>query len=285
MATLTSGDILGIIKGGNYPYPLQFFRRKQKYVIYPSIEIVKTQPDSKATQDAVKYTITSAWEVRLYIKYTRPLGIEEDDRADIENEIVRVLEEADLEPEGKIFFESLRWSKSPLDQEIFGSISTLSLEIHDIVPIVDGIIGAYDILELNSETPTPTRVQVLGYTVSSEGVSVESHQDDQLLTYYDPSIKRELEFTITYLSTNTMDGIVNTASKGREEVKGKLVRGTVTQKYNFLIGNTTKLGQYADVEKSTTQFYVTGTWSVSKDNVYEEVVIPETTIAKLTKQT
>ena len=212
MATLSSGDILDIIKGGNYPYPLQFFRRKQKYVIYPSIEVVKTQPDSKATSDAVKYTITSSWEVRLYIKYTRPLGIEEDDRADIENEIMRVLEEADLEPKGKIFFESLRWSKSPLDQEVFGSISTLSIEIHDIVPIEDGIIGAYDILELNSETPTPTRVQILGYTVNSEGVSVESHQDDQLLTYYDPSIKRELEFTITYLSTNTMDGIINTAS-------------------------------------------------------------------------
>ena len=285
MATLSSGDILDIIKGGTYPYPLQFFRRKQKYVIYPSIEVVKTQPDSKATSDAVKYTITSSWEVRLYIKYTRPLGIEEDDRADIENEIMRVLEEADLEPKGKIFFESLRWSKSPLDQEVFGSISTLSIEIHDIVPIEDGIIGAYDILELNSETPTPTRVQILGYSVNSEGVTVEAHQDDQLLTYYDPSTKRELEFTITYLSTNTMDDIINTASKGREEVKGKLSRRNVNKKYNFFIGNTTKSGLYADVEKSTTQFYVTGTWEVAKENVYDELLIPETAIAKLTKQT
>ena len=285
MATLSSGDILDIIKGGNYPYPLQFFRRRQKYVIYPSIEVVKTTPDSKATSDAVKYTITSAWEVRLYIKYTRPLGIEEDDRNDIENEIMRVLEEADLEPKGKIFWESLRWSKSPLDAEVFGSVSTLNLEIHDIVPIEDGIVGAYDILELNSETPTPTRLQILGYTVNSEGVTVESHQDDQLLTYYDPSLKRELEFTITYLSTNTMDNIINTASKGREEVKGKLVRGDVTKKYNFLIGNTSKLGQYADVEKSTTQFYVTGTWGVAKENVYEELLMSETAIAKLTKQT
>ena len=285
MVTLTSGDILDILKIGNYPYPLQFFRRRQKYVIYPSIEVVKTQPDSKATSDAVKYTITSSWEVRLYIKYTRPLGIEEDDRADIENEIMLVLEEADLEPKGKIFFESLRWSKSPLDAEVFGSISTLSIEVHDVVPIEDGIVGAYDILELNSETPTPTRVQILGYTVNSEGVSVESHQDDQLLTYYDPSTKRELEFTITYLSTNTMDDIINTASKGREEVKGKLSRGNVNKKYNFFIGNTTKSGLYADVEKSTTQFYVTGTWEVAKENVYDELLIPETAIAKLTKQT
>ena len=82
-----------------------------------------------------------------------------------------------------------------------------------------------------------------------------------------------------------MDNIINTASKGREEVKGKLVRGDVTKKYNFLIGNTSKLGQYADVEKSTTQFYVTGTWGVAKENVYEELLVSETAIAKLTKQT
>jgi hypothetical protein len=82
-----------------------------------------------------------------------------------------------------------------------------------------------------------------------------------------------------------MDDIINTASKGREEMKGKLSRGSVNKKYNFFIGNTTKSGQYADVEKSTTQFYVTGTWDRSKENVYEELVLSETAIAKLTKQT
>ena len=285
MATLTSGNILDIIKSGNYPYPIQFFRRTQKYVIYPSVEVVKTQPDSKLSTDATKYTVTSAWELKLYIKYTRPIGIEEDDRADIENEIVRVLEEADLDPKGKIFYESLSWSKQALDQEIFGSISTLRLEIHDVVPIVEGIIGAYDILEVNSETPTPTRVQVLGYSVSAEGTTIESHQDDELLTYYDPTVKKELEFTITYLSTNAMDTIINTASKGRDEIKCRLFRGNSTTKYNMLVGNTTKRGDYGDTEKSTTSFYVTGNWEGSKENVYDEVRISETAIARLTRQT
>ena len=285
MATLTSGNILDIVKSGNYPYPIQFFRRTQKYVIYPSVEVVKTQPDSKLSTDATKYTVTSAWELKLYIKYTRPIGVEEDDRADIENEIVRVLEEADLDPKGKIFYESLSWSKQALDQEIFGSVSTLRLEIHDVVPIVDGIIGAYDILEVNSETPTPTRVQVLGYSVSAEGTAIESHQDDELLTYYDPTVKKELEFTITYLSTNAMDGIINTASKGRGEIKCRLFRGKSTTKYNMLVGNTTKRGDYGDTEKSTTSFYVTGNWGRAKENVYEEVRISETAIARLTKQT
>ena len=285
MATLTSGNILDIVKSGNYPYPIQFFRRTQKYVIYPSVEVVKTQPDSKLSTDATKYTITSAWEIRLYIKYTRQIGIEEDDRANIENEIMRVLEEADLEPKGKIFYESLNWSKQPLDQEVFGSVSKLRLEIHDVVPIKDGIIGAYDILEVNSETPTPTQVQILGYTVNAEGSNMESHQDDELLTYYDPTVKKELEFTITYLSTNDMDTIINTASKGRGEIKCRLFRGDTTTKYNVLVGNTTKRGDYGDTEKSTTNFYVTGNWGRAKENVYEEVRISETAIARLTKQT
>ena len=125
----------------------------------------------------------------------------------------------------------------------------------------------------------------MGYSVNSEGVTVEAHQDDQLLTYYDPSTKRELEFTITYLSTNTMDDIINTASKGREEVKGKLSRGNTTTKYNVLVGNTTKRGDYGDTEKSTTSFYVTGNWEGSKENVYDEMRISETAIARLTRQT
>ena len=82
--------------------------------------------------------------------------------------------------------------------------------------------------------------------------------------------KKELEFTITYLSTNAMDTIINTASKGRGEIKCRLFRGNDTTKYNVLVGNTTKRGDYGDTEKSTTSFYVTGNWERAKENVYEE---------------
>ena len=117
-----------------------------------------------------------------------------------------------------------------------------------------------------------------------EGAIVESHQDDELTTYYDPSTKKELEFQITYESSNAMDDIINTASKGRGEIKGRLFRGTDTTKYNLLVGNTTKMGQYGDIEKATTGFYVTGNWSRNQNNVHEEQRITETTIAKLTSQ-
>ena len=36
-------------------------------------------------------------------------------------------------------------------------------------------------------------------------------------------------------------------------MKGKLVRGSVTKKYNFLIGNTSKLGQYVNAKRKAKQ--------------------------------
>ena len=44
------------------------------------------------------------------------------------------------------------------------------------------------------------------------------------------------------------------------------------------------MGQYGDIEKATTGFYVTGNWSRNQNNVHEEQRITETTIAKLTSQ-
>tara|TARA_R110002020_G_scaffold220247_1_gene428164 strand:+ start:4557 stop:5411 length:855 start_codon:yes stop_codon:yes gene_type:complete len=284
LASLNPSDIITTLKSGNYPYELQFYERRQRFVIYPSVEVVKTKPDSRTATDPTKYTVSSSFEIKLYIKFTRSPNAEETDRAKIENEMLRVLEEADTEPKGKIFHESFDWSRSALDQEIFGSISTLRFEYKDVIPINDGIVSAYDKLELNSDSTTPTQVQILTYQVIGEGADVEKHQDDELITYYDPSTKRELEFQITYESTNAMDNVINTASKGRGEIKGRLFRGTATSKYNLLVGNTTKIGQYGDTEKSTTSFSVTGDWSKSQNNVHEEQIITETTIAKLTSQ-
>ena len=105
----------------------------------------------------------------------------------------------------------------------------------------------------------------------------------KVISKYENKIK-ELEFQITYESSNAMDDIINTASKGRGEIKGRLFRGTDTTKYNLLVGNTTKMGQYGDIEKATTGFYVTGNWSRNQNNVHEEQRITETTIAKLTSQ-
>ena len=88
MASLNPSDIITTLKSGNYPYELQFYERRQRFVIYPSVEVVKTKPDSRTSNDPTKYTVSSAFEIKLYIKFTRSENAEETDRAKIENGLV-----------------------------------------------------------------------------------------------------------------------------------------------------------------------------------------------------
>lgn len=258
--TLSQSDIETIVKTGTYPYTLQYFRRVQKFPIYPSIEIIKTQPDSTTT-DATKVTTESQFEITLLIKFTRRQEEEEVDQLAIENEILRVMNVADIEPTGKIFYESGNWSRQLLDQEVFGTKSVLRFTYRNVTSTTgDGVVGSTGILELNSDTSADT-IQLLDYDVFNEGVDISSHIDDTGVTYYDPLALKELEMRVTYENSSTIENIIETAGDNRVEVKGKLTRNGVAQNYMFLVGGTTKRGQYSDIEKATTTLYVTGTWS------------------------
>ena len=102
---------------------------------------------------------------------------------------------------------------------------------------------------------------MLDYDVSGEGVDILSHIDDNGITRYDPLGVKELEMRVTYENTDVIEGIVETASDNRLDVQGKITRNGVVKNHTFLIGNTTKRGQYSDIEKATTTLYVTGTWT------------------------
>lgn len=258
--TLSQSDIETILKTGVYPYTLQYYRRKQKFPLYPSIEVLKTQPDSTTT-DITKTSTESQFEITLLIKFTRRQEEEEVDQITIENEIQRVLKVADIEPTGKIFFESGSWSRQLLDQEIFGSKSILRFTYRNITSTSgSGVIGASATLELNSDG-TPTVIQLLDYDVSGEGVDIQSHIDDTGITQYDPISIKELEIRVTYENTDTIETIIETAGDNRLDIKGKITRNGVVKNHTFLVGNTTKRGQYSDIEKATTTLYVTGTWT------------------------
>ncbi len=258
--TLSQSDIETIVKTGTYPYTLQYFRRVQKFPIYPSIEIIKTQPDSTTT-DATKVTTESKFEITLLIKFTRRQEEEEVDQLAIENEILRVMNVADIEPTGKIFYESGNWSRQTLDQEVFGTKSVLRFTYRNVTSTTgDGVVGSTGILELNSDTSADT-IQLLDYDVFNEGVDISSHIDDTGLTHYDPLAVKELEMRVTYENSSTIESVIETAGDNRVEIKGKLTRNGVAQNYMFLVGGTTKRGQYSDIEKATTTLYVTGTWS------------------------
>ena len=68
------------------------------------------------------------------------------------------------------------------------------------------------------------------------------------------------EISISYESTISLDSVIDTASSNRIDFKGKITRGGVTTNYLFQVGNTVRTAQYSEVEKATTQVYITGTW-------------------------
>ena len=256
--TLTQADIIAILEGGTYPYSFPYFQQDRKFKIYPSVEVRKVQSDSNLT-DVQKTEKSQTFEISFYIKYVRSEEDEESDRLAIENEILRVLEVEDIEPAGKIFFENKNWQISTIDNEIKGSKSVLRFQFKDVTSTTgDGIIGAGDIIELNSEA-TPTQIQMLGVTIR-EGANVHTHMDDTGNIRYDPRDLRVGEYTISYESTTTLDLLISGLADGRTENNGKVIRGGVTTNYTFLIGQTTKAGQYGDVERATTAFFITGQW-------------------------
>ena len=88
--TLTPQQVTDIIKVGEFPYKLQFFQREQKFIIYPSVEVLLISSDSNTT-DVLKTQIDTVFEVRLLIKYNRHDELEEADRIAIESEIIHML--------------------------------------------------------------------------------------------------------------------------------------------------------------------------------------------------
>jgi len=260
VATVTQQNIVDLIDNsvGNYPYTIQFFQRKQRDVIYPSVEVVKVSSDSTVT-DIQKTQTDQIFEIKFYLKYVRKAEDEERDRLLVENEIRNLLETANLDPPNKIFLEQKSWSHQVIDAEVFGSISTLRLTIRDVTSTSgNGLVGAGDIFEINS-SGTPTQIPILAFN-ERDGLSTDSHINDDGESLFDPTHSESRVITVTYESTVALDSIVRTASYSRVEINCKITRGGTETKHVFLIGETTKSGSYDGVERATTNLYHMGTW-------------------------
>lgn len=260
--TITQSDVITILKTGTYPASqkgLVYYQQRQKYPIYPFIEVRKVQSDSNVT-DVQKISKEQTFEIRFYMKYTRPEEKEEADRLATENEILRVLEDADIEPAGIIYFESKQWNTQIIDDQIYGSKSVLRFSVKDVdTTSGSGIIGSGDVIELNSAT-TPLQIQILSLN-TREGFTVDTHYNDDRESVYDPNqLILHGEFTITYENTSAIKSIVDSISTSGLENQGKFIRGGVENNYNFIVGQTSTNGSYGEVEKATTTFYATSTW-------------------------
>lgn len=263
--TLTQDQVVTILKTGTYPYKiLRFFTQKQKFPDYPSVEVRRTGSPS-TTSNVQSTTIDTTFEVTLLLKYTREEEFEEADRLVTEDEILTLLENVDLPPPGKIFFEQKTWNTTPIDEPIYGSKSVLRFTFREILSTTgEGIVGAYNSFELDSTgagSPLlgPVSIQILALNDIS-GVTVDSHSIDTGQMQYDPRELTEGEINITYESTPTIDALVDQLFTAREEFKGKLVRNGVSKNVLFLVGTSTRTSAYEQVEKVTTAFYVVGTW-------------------------
>ena len=260
--TLTQAAVIAILQTGTYPTNqkrLKYYEQRQKFPIYPFIEVRKVQSDSNLT-DVQKTSKDQSFEIRFYMKYTRPEAIEEADRLATENEILRVLETADIEPTGVIYFESKQWNTSIIDDAIYGSKSVLRFTFKDIDSTSgSGLIGSGDQIQLNSES-TPLNIQMLALTTKI-GFSIDPHVQDDRNTAYDPNQLIQFgEFTITYEQTTAIKTIIDALSLAGNVNNGKIVRGGVETNLSFMVGQTNTNGSYGEYEKATTTFYATGTW-------------------------
>jgi len=263
---LTQQDVVDLLRTGTFPYKaLQFFIQKQKFPVYPSIEVRRVGSPS-TTSDVQKTTVNTTFEIRLFIKYTREEEFEEADRLVTEDEILEILENADIPPPGKLFFEQKNWNTTIIDSAIYGSQSILRFDYRVILSTTgEGIVGAENSFELDSlgeATPLtgPITQQILSLTDTS-GATIDLHSIDTGETQYDPRELKEAELSITYESTSALDSLVKQLTDDREEFRGKLVRNGVVQQVLLLLGSSTITSQYTEVEKVTTQFFVVGFWT------------------------
>jgi len=263
--TLTQDQVVDILKTGTYPYKLlRFFTQKQKFPDYPSVEVRRVgSPSTTSKVDST--TVDTTFEVTLLIKYTREEEFEEADRLVTEDEMLTLLENANIPPPGKIFFEQKTWNTTPIDEAIYGSRSILRFTFRQVLSTTGaGIVGAYNSFELDSSglgSPLsgPLSIQILRLTDVS-GVTVDSHSIDTGQVQYDPRELVEGELQITYESTPSIDALVDQLHTAREEFRGKLVRNGIPKNVLFLAGTSTRSSAYEEVEKVTTTFYVVGTW-------------------------
>jgi hypothetical protein len=260
--TLTQTDIINILKTGTYPTSqkaLAYYQQKQKFPIYPFVEVRKVQSDSNTT-DVQKTAIEQVFEIRYYMKYTRPEEIEEADRLATENEILNVLELANIEPPDIIYFESKQWMTSIIDDQIYGSKSQLRFTVRDVSSTSGvGLIGSGDKIELNSNT-TPLQIQVLSIT-TNQGFSIDKHYTDERKAVYDPNfLILHGEFQITYETSPANTAVIKAISDSGELNQGKLIKSGVETQYEFYVGQTSSTGKYGEIETSTTTFYANSVW-------------------------
>lgn len=262
MVTITADQIISILQGGTYPVVLHYFKYKQKFPIYVSVEILRSQPDSYV-EDVLKTERNFIYEIRVLHRYLMQPNVDSSNQSAIEDEMSRVLKAYDFQGKGKIFLETIGWTRSDLtdnNRNIYGSMSVVRLGVKDITSTDgNGYVGAYNTMELNSDT-TPTTFQIINSSFKS-GRGIVMHADDFGLMVGDPTNNNPGDLSVTYENTATLAPLIQSLSQAGVTIKCRFINGSTIYKYILLVGETVTSGGYSDVERATTRFVVNGTWT------------------------
>ncbi len=256
MVSITASVLNTALEAETYPYTITFYDYVPKFALFPYCVVRKSQPQG-SNETVTDITKREAFEVTLYIRYTRQQTAEEADQTTIENTILTKLETIDFGT-AALFSENKNWQRTPI-QKLYGSQSRIQIDIVDKASKSGaGILGYTDKIEFNSEG-VATQIQCLAFN-ESRGTNMDTHVNDVGQSIWDPTSSETMTITMTYESTTARDTLINGLADGRIENNGKLIRGGVTTNYKFLVGNTTKAGQFDNIERATTNLYVAGTW-------------------------
>lgn len=260
---ITADDIITLLKTGSYPYPItQYFKYKQRFTLYPSVEVHRVQPDSY-NEDVIKRDRNFQYEIKVFIKYNTLPDVELTNQASIEDTMTSLLLSHDFQGNGKIFLETIGWNRIDLtsgEGSVYGSVSSVRLGVKDVTSTDgNGFVGAYNIMELNSNT-TPVQFQVLNSSVKS-GRGYVLHGDDNGIQVGDPTNYLQGEITLTYENTASLASLIQSLSLAGNTINCRFINGNTIYKYVILVGDTITSGGYSDVERATTRFTVNGTWT------------------------
>ena len=254
MVALTATQLKTILDiPADYPHPntrpLRFFTTVPKYAIYPYV-VIRKQPPQSTEETITDTTKRDGFEITLYVRYTREQDLEEQEQTSIENTIISKLEATDFGTNA-LYFESKQWQRTPIPR-LYGSQSRIILSVRDKVSTSgSGILGSQMTLQIVGGST----IQLLALN-STEGVSIERHSDDSGVLSNTVQTIDLGDYFFEYESTIALSGELETLRDTGNEVNVILTKGADTRDMNIIFGQTSKRGQFDNIERATTRFTV-----------------------------
>lgn len=251
MASKTASEIKTTLEAQTYPYPLRFYTTRQKFPIYPYVEIIK-EPQG-TDENITDITKNDGFKITLHVRYIRDFDTEETNQTTIENTILSALEGQDFGT-AKLYSESKTWSRQPMTKP-FGSQSVIVVRITDRASKSgSGVLGSEMTMTIGRGS-TNTVITLLSIK-EDIGPQIVSHYNDERKRFVDPDNFNEGEFTIEYENTSALETEIDGYRDTGNSIACRLIRKNVNKDFNAVFGATSKTGQYDKVERAVTRLYL-----------------------------